>query len=407
MSLRENFNKYIVFPTMSLLRYVYSSGQSAFPYVKFGKYAFKRDNHPATTALITAAIVANLGTNSVVKIPAMYRELNPQPDQRPLQPIHLRTSGKCVSALFKVAGRGMILLEFISGDFGVMYLLDGFGGLIGFDFHTTIGRKIFSQTIGIMGGCSSAKIFHSYEYAVVAKQNAGRLGKLFEDGSYLEKIRQNKLPLAKTTAVMTMTTLTYIMLAMFWTKSATDDFAEKNGVFNDTSKYIMCFLSAFLTLIFTLGWSPTAYDMFAEDEPADHVYQKNGKTRLVAGVAAICLPKDMLTWAVTTFMAVITNGEEFFDLDPYGGITGLATVCALTAGGFYGLSLLPGLKKTLADVATRPAGGERLLADTDQTEREAVSIRALVVGNADTLRSVRVEACDTLSAPALASPALR
>jgi hypothetical protein len=209
--------------------------------------------------------------------------------------------------------------------------------------------------------------------------------------------------------------VTYVMLAMFWTKAATDDFAEKNGVFDDTGKYITCFFAAFFTLIFTLGWSPTAYEMFAaekqddqpEGAPIDRVYQKNCKTRLVSSVAIACLPKDMLTWAVTTFMAVITNGEEFFDMDPYGGITGLAAVCALTAGGFYGLSLLPGVKKTLAEVASVPAGSEHLLADdqenvasTTQAARDAVSTRALVTGNAGTLRSIRVEANDAVSASA-------
>jgi hypothetical protein len=77
MPLREKLNKYLVFPVISVFRYIYSSGQSAFPYARFGKYAFKRDNHPATIALISAAIVGNIGTNSVVKIPAIYRDLNP------------------------------------------------------------------------------------------------------------------------------------------------------------------------------------------------------------------------------------------------------------------------------------------------------------------------------------------
>ncbi len=413
MTWREKINKYLFFPVIAVFRYIYSSGQSAFPYAKFGQYAFKTDNHPATLALIGTAIVANVGTNSIVKIPAMYRDLVHHPAEHPIEPVFLRTSGKCVSGLFKVAGAGLIFLEFISGDFGVIYLLDQLGGLVGFDFHSTTGREIFSQVIGALGGGASAKIFHSYEYAVVGKKNADRLAQLFEEGNYLQKISQNKAPLAKTMTVMTMAALTYVTLSAFWTKAATDDFADKNGILDDTSKYIMCTFSSFFTLIFTLGWTPTAFDMFTRHTQTDaaphRAYQHSCKAQFASAIAKFCIPQDMMTWAVTTFMAVISNAEEFLGMDPYGSSIGLGVACALTAGGFYGLSLLPGAKKTLNEIAANAADDGRLLPadskfeeskediaepDSPMAERDAFSARALITSPVSLLNSLRVEEVD-------------
>jgi hypothetical protein len=291
-----------------------------------------------------------------------------------------------LSGLFKVSGAGLIALEFISGDFGVIYLLDGFGSLIGVDFHNSLVKEIFSQVIGAIGGASSAKIFHSYEYAVVGKINADRLGKLYEEGNYLQKIYRNVSPLAKTSAVMALNLVTYSMLASFWTKSSTDDFSEKHGMLDDTAKYIMCGVAALLTFLFILGWSPTVYEVFEEkvsdedaDSPLQRPYLKNCKTQLIKGVALTCLPLDILTWAVTTFTSVIATGEDFFDVDPYGAIVGLGTICALSAGAFYGLSLRPGIEKTLASSVATSLNSERLLeSDATQVQRETVSAKALI-----------------------------
>ena len=263
MTLRQTLNKYIVLPVISGFRLIYSSGQSAFAIIKFGEYAFKKDKHPVTLALTATAITANIGVNSIVKIPAIYREMEtPAAGTQAIQTISLQTSGKCVSGLFKVSGAGLIALEFISGDFGVIYLLDGFGSLIGVDFHNTIAKEIFAQVIGAIGGASSAKIFHAYEYAVVGKGNSDKLGKLYEEGNYLQKINQHAAPFAKTTIVMAVNLITYSMLANFWMKSATDDFAEKHGILDDTAKHVMCGIAALITFLFTLGWSPTVYEVF-------------------------------------------------------------------------------------------------------------------------------------------------
>jgi hypothetical protein len=387
MTWRQTLNDYIVLPVMSAFRLVYSSGQTAFAIIKFGKYAFTKDNHPVTLTWTGLAIAGNLGVNSIVKIPAIYREMGHKPTEpQAIQTIALHTSGKFVSGLFKVSGGGLIALEFISGDFGVIYLLDGFGSLIGVDFHNNLINEIFAQVVGAIGGASAAKIFHSYEYAVVGKGNSDQLGKLYEDGKYLQKIRQHASPFAKTAGVMAINLITYSMLANFWMKSATDDFAEKHGILNDTAKSVMCGIAALITFLFTLGWSPTVYEVFddttlAEDaaNPVARPYQRNCKTQLIKGIALTCLPNDILTWAVTIFTSVISTGEDHFDADPYGAMIGLGAVCAVFAGGLYGLSLRPGVEKTLANSAAAPLGSESLLGnEAKQIQRDIVSAKALI-----------------------------
>jgi hypothetical protein len=97
MTWRQKLNDYIILPVVSVFRLIYSSGQSAFPIAKFGKYAFKKDSHPVTLAWTGLAITANIGVNGIVKIPAIYRELGHHSDPETIQPIALHTSGKCVS----------------------------------------------------------------------------------------------------------------------------------------------------------------------------------------------------------------------------------------------------------------------------------------------------------------------
>jgi hypothetical protein len=411
MALSVGFKKYVVFPVVAVFRYIYTTGQSIYPYVKFGKYAFGRIGHPVTTVLISAAVTANLGTNSLVKLPALHRELTEQPDPHPIEALNLRRSGKAISGLFKVSGGGMISLEFISGDFGTMVIIDSLGELIGVNFHGNIYGVLGSQLFSFMGGAASAKIFHSYEYAFVGKRNAQRMGWLFQDGHYLEKIRKNKLPFTMTCGLTGLTMAIYFQVALFWTKSAVDDFADQTGMLNDTAKALICFLAVFFTIVFTLGWAPTHFDTFkgmqaapgnddAESKQLARVrHPKSCQTKSMIGLAAFCLPKDSLTWAVTTFMAVVTNGEEFLGANPYGAIAGLGAFCALVAGGFYGMSLLPGLRKTLAGNAVLPAQQERLLeaglvSDDYRVEvlpddlvvsRDSVSAKALVSGGVNTL----------------------